>query len=1226
MEINFSKIEEQILEFWKKDKVFEKSIENRAKPKKILGIFPRKIRNFVFFEGPPTANAKPGIHHILARVYKDIICRYKTMQGFRVLRKAGWDTHGLPVELEIEKKLGFKTKQDIEKYGIANFNRECKKSVWEYKKEWEDLTERIGFWLDMEHSYITYENDYIETLWWEIKKIWQKGLLYQDYKVVPYCPRCGTALSAHEVAQGYQKIKEPAVFLKLKIKNQKSKTGLDFDDAYLLVWTTTPWTLPANVAIAANPKIKYVKVKVGFENFILAKDRVSVLEEYKILEEFDGRKIIGLKYEPIFVLCDPQVYTSAFRVIEGDFVNIEEGTGLVHIAPAFGEDDLAVVKKENKGVGEEQKQIPILMTVAQNGNFKDEVRKFAGMFVKDADPLIIQDLKERDILYKEEQYEHDYPFCWRCETPLLYYAKKSWFIGTQKIRKDLQENNQKINWVPDYLKEGRFGEWLKELKDWAVSRERYWGTPLPVWRCEKCKNIEVIGSRRDLFSQKFSKNRYLILRHGYSLSNEREIAISTLPEKIECPVTERGIEEVRKVAKILRKEKVDLIFSSDLLRTAQTAEIVSKELGIPKINFDERLRDIQAGIYEGKESKEYHSFWKNLKERFIKAPPAGESYNDVKMRIYQFLKEIDKQYEGKTILIVGHQRPLDMLRGAVEGLTLEEFLEKIEPDKIKTGEVKKIEFRLFPYNQGGELDFHRPFIDEIEFFCKKCGDIMRRVPEVSDCWFDSGSMPFAQWHWPFENKEMVDGGKPRINPFGIKRGKQFPADFISEAVDQTRGWFYTLLAVSTLLGFENPFKNVISLGHVLDKNGEKMSKSKGNVVDPWEIIGKYGADVLRWYFFTINQPGDAKRFDEGGLRDSLNKFILTLWNSYTFFETYTKNQISNIQYSKSKSRNLLDKWIVSKINRLILETTKNLDKYDIVSAARLIEKFVVDDLSNWYIRRSRQRFHSMSEGAPKNNKKVKENAAISVFETLKYVLEILAKLCAPFTPFLAEVIYNKAKNQKMGEGSIHLGDWPKTSKKLINEKLEKEMEQVRQICALGLKLRAGAGIKVRQPLASLKVKIQNSKVKINKELLNLIKNELNIKEAEIAKEIKREIKMQKRWLIETEGDITVAINSEITPELKEEGLVREFIRQIQDLRKKASLTPEDKIIIQYETSSSLEDLIKKNSKLIAEKTLSHNLIHLREKCLIEKEVEIDKEKLWLGLKSFARENKPIGLR
>jgi len=1203
MDINFPKKEEEILDFWKKEKIFEKTLE-RGRAKK--GLFSRflKPKVFVFFEGPPTANGVPGIHHFLARIFKDIICRYKTMRGFLVERKAGWDTHGLPVELEVEKKMGFKSKQDIERYGIAKFNEACKKSVWEYKGEWERLTERIGFWLDMEHPYITYDNNYIETLWWEIKKIWEKGLLSQDYKVVPYCPRCGTPLSGHEVAQGYKKVKDPAIYIKFKIKNfeerfNSSKKDLDLPEVqerFLLVWTTTPWTLPANVAIAVNPKLKYVEAQVGFTSFILAKEKAFLIQDSVILREFNGDDLCGLEYEPLYLSCDPQICSSAFRVIKGNFVNAEDGTGLVHIAPAFGVDDLEVIKKENENINDESKKIPILVTVDEKGNFKGEVRKFAGMFVKEADPLIIQDLKERGVLYKEEAYEHDYPFCWRCGTPLLYYAKKSWFIGVQKIKNELIKNNQKINWVPNHLKEGRFGEWLREIKDWAVSRERYWGTPLPVWQCERCENIEVLGSKKDFISQKVSKNNYFVIRHGRSVMNEKEIIISTLPEKVECPLTKEGEESVRQEVEKIKKEKIkiDLIFSSDLLRTKQTSEIIAKELGIKEIIFDSRLRDIQAGDADGKSIAEYFSFWKDAEEMFTKTRPGGECYNEVKIRMYNFIKEIDKKYEGRNILIVSHQRPLAMLEGAVLGLTSDEFSTKIEPNKIKTGEFRRIKFKQFPYDLSGELDLHRPYVDEVEFLCEKCGFKMKRVSEVIDCWFDSGSMPFAQWHWPFENEEL------------ITKRKQFPAEFISEAVDQTRGWFYTLLAVSTLLGFEAPYKNVISLGHVLDKKGEKMSKSKGNAVSPWDQIEKYGVDVLRWYFFTGNQPGEPKRFDEDAVKDFLNKFILTLWNSFVFFETY-KSQNKSVMarnFDFPKSKNILDEWIISKTCRLIKEVRNDLDKYDITSAGRAIEKFTVEDLSNWYIRRSRKRFQ-------KSENEEEKNQAI---QTSDFVMLTLSKLCAPFIPFLSEVIFRSFAEKTSGFlQSVHLSDFPKEKNSFINKTLEEQMDDIRKICTLALMVRAKAGIKVRQPLLRMEIKIEKAKTSLNEKLLELIKEELNIKEISLVKEIEKEIKNQRQWLIETEGKITVAIDSEITPELKEEGIVREVVRQIQELRKKAAFTPEDRINVFFSAENTLEELIKKNKKSITKDTLADDLIFSKKECLAEKTAQIDKEEVWLGV-------------
>jgi len=1163
METNLPKLEEKVLEFWKKNKIFDKSISQR-----------KRAKNFVFYEGPPTANAKPGIHHVLARSFKDIICRYKTMRGFKVLRKAGWDTHGLPVELEIEKKLGLKNKKDIEKYGIPKFNKKCKKSIWEYKKDWEQLTERIGFWVDMKNPYITYTPEYIESVWWIIKQIWKSGLLYKDYKVVPYCPRCGTPLSGHEVAQGYKKIREPAIYVKFQIKNQKSKIK-----SYLLVWTTTPWTLPGNVAVAVNPKFVYVKVKVGNENLILAKERIKEAGiEGKIIKEFKGKELVGLKYYPLFS-PKSDLGEKAFYVISGKFVSLEEGTGLVHIAPAFGEEDMEVGRENN---------LPVILNVDEEGKFKKEVKKWAGMFVKDADPLIIEDLKERNLLFRVEQYEHDYPFCWRCKSPLLYYTKESWFINMQKVKKDLIENNQKINWIPSHLKEGRFGEWLKEIRDWALSRERYWGTPLPVWECKKCGEQMVIGSKKDLISQKYSTNVYFILRHGKI--KKRKGIIYDWPSFSTFPLSEKGKKGIEKVAKKLSKEKIDLIFASDALRTQQTAKIVAKKLGL-KIHFDSRLRDINLGVYQGKKDKEFYKDFPLSLERFRKRPKGGENWTDIKKRILSFIKDIERKYKNKKILIVSHGDPLWILKGLMEGKSNKELLEeKVKKGVMKKAKFKKLEFKNLPYDENGNLNFHRPYIDIVKFICPECGDQMERVKELTDCWFDSGSMPFAQWHFPFENKKIFR--------------KQFPADFITEGIDQTRGWFYTLLAISTLLGFGPSYKNVISLGHVLDEKGEKMSKSKGNVVDPWLMIQKYGADSLRWYFFTVNQPGDSKLFSERELADSLRKFILTFLNCAVFWETYH----GKFKSKKPKSKNILDKWIVSKLNELILKVTENLDSYDVTTAARVLENFVVEDLSQWYIRRSRRRFQK-----PETEKELKKAS-----ETLKYVLLNLCRLTAPFTPFLSEQIYQKLKTQNSKLKSVHLEDWPKPKKKLIKEDLNEKMEQVRKIVSLGLRARAKAKIKVRQPLSRFQIPDSRLKIKDTKlrnELLNLIKEELNIKEIELVKNLRK----KKDWVIEKENGLKVALDIKITPKLKKEGQIREFIRQVQNLRKEAGLKPKNKVIIWFFGPSSLNKILLEEKNNILKEVKAKDL-KLGKKALklliLQKETKINEEKLWLGIQKM----------
>jgi isoleucyl-tRNA synthetase len=1154
MEINFPKLEEKVLRFWKKNQIFERSIEKGKK-------------DFVFYEGPPYANGRPGIHHFLARAFKDIVCRYKTMRGFRVLRKAGWDTHGLPTEMEVEKILGIKNKKEIEKLGIEKFIKECKKNVFLYKKEWEKFTERIGYWIDLKNAYITCSNEYIESVWFLLKKIYEKGLLYEDLKVSPYCPRCQTILSSHEVAQGYKRIKEPAIYVKFRVLNPEYK------NFSLLVWTTTPWTLPGNVAIAVNPSFDYSFLEKEGEVLILAKERAKALNiEGKILKEIKGKDLIGLRYQPVFDFYQPDFEKERiWEVLGADFVSLEEGTGLVHIAPAFGEEDMELIKFQNSNF-KFQKKFPVILNVDEEGKFKLEVKKFAGLFVKDADPLIIQDLKERELLFKEEIYEHDYPFCWRCKNPLLYYAKKSWFIKMTAVKEDLIKNNQKINWIPAYLKEGRFGEWLREVKDWALSRERYWGTPLPIWQCQNCNFQIIIGCKEDLIKQDFSKNRYLIVRHGESEMNQKGILISTLPEKIPCPLTKRGKEQILELAKRLKEEKIDLIISSDLLRTRETAKILAKELGL-KVIFDKRLRDIKAGIFEGKTLKEHHAFWKNYQERFQKSPKGGENYNQVKMRIYNFFKSLEKKYSGKTILVISHQRPLAMLEGAVKGYSIKDFYQKIEPRKMKTGELREIKFKILPYDKKGNLDFHKPYIDEVKFFCPKCKGMMKRVPEVIDCWFDSGAMPFAQYHWPFEN-----GKKPKL----------FPADYIAEGIDQTRGWFYTLLAISTLMDFGPPYKNVISLGHVLDEKGEKMSKSKGNVVDPWYIVRKYGADTTRWYFFTINQPWDSKLFSEKDVADALKRFILTFWNCYLFFETYGKKK----EKASFRSQNVLDRWILSRLETTIKEVTEDLEKYDITGAARKIEKFVLEDLSLWYIRRSRKRFQK-----PKDEKELKEASG-----TLKFVLLNLSKILAPFLPFLSEFIYQKIQTSCFGHltsnvenlPSVHLKNWPKINKKLINKKLEKKMETVREIVSLVLAQRQKAKIKVRQPLRELQ--ITKSDLKKEEELLELIKEEVNVKRISFGPEFK--------------------LDTEITPELKEEGILREIIRHIQEMRKEAKLKPKDRILVGYFGEEEFLKIFEKNKEKILKEARILDLIKKEGKFDLEKEIKVENKKIILGIKKI----------
>ncbi|HCU32153.1 TPA: isoleucine--tRNA ligase, partial [Candidatus Uhrbacteria bacterium] len=846
---NFPQIEEELLKNWEAEKIFEQTLAKDA-PK----------GRFVFFEGPPTANGRPGIHHVEARAFKDCILRYRTMQGYLVDRKGGWDTHGLPVEIEVEKQLGFSGKKDIEEFGIEPFNKKCRESVWRYLEDWQKITKRIGFWLDLEKPYVTYHSEYVESLWWIIKQIWDKGLLYQDYKVVPHCPRCGTSLSSHELAQGYKEVEDPAIYIKFKV-TKLVDGSVPAEPEFLVAWTTTPWTLPANVALAVGANIQYVKVKNNGVYFWVAKSRVeeSTQGDYEIVDEKEGSHLVGMEYEPLFDFSKKKMEGTdegkkrAWYVVPADFVSLEDGSGIVHTAVMYGVEDFELGQKLG---------LPKNHLVELDGTMSKECGEFAGLFVKDADPKIMENLTTRGLVLAQEKIKHTYPFCWRCKAPLIYYAKDSWYIKVSSLRDKLIEGNDQIHWEPDYIKDGRFGEWLREVKDWAFSRERYWGTPLPIWVCD-CGEKTCIGSFEEL----------------------RARATDTLP--------------------------------------------------------------------------------------------SGEG-------------------------------------------------------------------------QGGVFDPHRPFVDGILLNCDKCGGQMKRVPEVCDVWFDSGCMPFAQWHYPFENKEKID------------EGIAYPADYISEAIDQTRGWFYTLLAVATLLGKERPYKNVICLGHVLDAKGKKMSKSIGNVVDPVETINKYGADAVRWYMYSINQPGDSKRFDLKTLDEMIKKVFMILWNVMTFYELYEGGESGlnspTPRFGEAKGgkekESVLDRWALARLNQLIKDSTEQLENYKVTESVRAIADFI-NDLSTWFVRRSRDRFKGTDEAD--------KAAAIA---TLRECLLGITKLMAPFAPFLSDAIYLRMHG---GKASVHLDGWPIVDQAMLHEKLLERMARARSVVSKILEKRAESGRPVRQPLASATV-------------------------------------------------------------------------------------------------------------------------------------------------------------
>ena len=992
--LNFVEREKEVLAFWKENEIFEKSVEKN-----------KGHRSFNFYDGPPTANGKPHIGHILTRVMKDIIPRYKTMKGYYVRRKAGWDTHGLPVELEVEKQLGIDGKQEIEKYGIEPFIKKCKESVWKYKHEWEVMSDRIGYWADMKDPYITYDDRYIESVWWALKQMADKGLLYKGYKIVPYCPRCGTALSSHEVAQGYKDVEEKSVFVKFKVKGG--------DSTYFLAWTTTPWTLPSNVALCVNPAEDYAEIKVGGERYIMADALIGSLfkeDEYEKISVKKGKEYECTEYEPLFDY-DTGAKEKAYYVTCDGYVTLTDGTGVVHIAPAFGEDDSNVGKRYG---------LPFVQMVDGRGRFVDAAYDLKGVFAKDADKLVIERLKAEGKLFKELMFTHSYPFCWRCDTPLLYYARSSWFIKVTAVKEQLLASNASVNWMPPTIGTGRMGNFLENVIDWGISRERYWGTPLPIWVCNKCGKVHVVGSR----------------------------------------------EELRKL-------------------------------------------------------------------------------------------------------------------GGLDH----------------------------------DIELHRPYIDEVKWKCG-CGGEMVRTPEVLDCWFDSGSMPFAQWHYPFENKEVFE--------------ETFPADFISEAVDQTRGWFYTLLAVSTTLFGKSPFRNCIVLGHVNDKDGVKMSKHKGNVVDPFSVLDKQGADATRWYFYTSSAPWLPSRFSAENVSESQRKFMGTLWNTYAFFVLYAEIDKFNPAEHRLEDQRLtvMDKWVLSGLNTLIKVVDDGLNEYKITETARAIGAFV-DDLSNWYVRRCRDRF--WGSGMTKDKE--------AAYTTLYTVLSTLAKIIAPYVPFMAENMYQNLVVPffKDAPESVHLCDFPVADEKMVDKFLEEGMKDVLAVVMLGRAARNLAGIKNRQPLRRL---IYNGKKELSSALKALVEDELNVKDVQISSDsgkfISYELKPQLKTLgpkfgallgkirqilaehadeivaavrsagtytteadgrkielteedllisvksregysSESDGETTVALDTTLDDELIFEGAEREIISKIQTMRKEAGFDVTDHIEVGYRAEGVALEVFRKGA-------------------------------------------------
>ncbi|MDP2594154.1 MAG: class I tRNA ligase family protein [bacterium] len=1104
-------MEEGILAFWEREKIFEKSLAKRSPSW-------RKPRDFVFYEGPPTANGKPGLHHLESRAFKDAIPRYKTMCGYRVARRAGWDTHGLPVELEVEKELNFSGKKDIEKFGIAAFNTKCRESVMRYIDLWTSFTKRIGYWVDETRAYFTFDVSYMEVLWYLIAHAAQDERVYKDYKIVPWCPRCGTALSSHELAQGYADVKDLAVTAKFEL--------VDKPGTYLLAWTTTPWTLPGNVALAVGRDIEYVQALkmheepvlqgqamsedaggrafvMHEEHVIVAKTRADAVlgENAHIEAEFTGAELIGRRYRPLFEYAralapegEQSKFDKAYTVYDADFVTTNEGTGIVHTAVMYGADDFELGAK----VG-----LPRVHLVSPDGRFREGTGAYAGREVTDDEVAvdIVKDLVHRGLLYDKGKHEHAYPFCWRCKSRLIYYARDSWYIRMSDLRGTLVAENKKIHWEPGYIRDGRMGEWLAGAKDWAISRERYWGTPLPIWRSADGTEQLVIGSIDELKKHaKRSGNRYFVMRHGEAEGNVKGFFDSD--GNTTNGLTEKGRAQSRAGGTSLVGKGVTKIYASPLLRARQTAEIVAQALGISldAILYDERIRELGFGEFDGKTALEEFLAYR-ASHGFADPIPGGESYLDAKRRFGSFIYELERECAGETVLIVSHGIAIESLLTVVAGVGPEQSKKIVDRVilGVQYGESYPLDFVPLPHNDNYELDLHRPYIDDVVLVSEK-GTELRRVPEVIDVWFDSGAMPFAQ-----SSRERGDEPLDRF----LKK-IVYPADFIAEAIDQTRGWFYTLLAIGVLTGRGAPYKNVISLGHLLDADGQKMSKSKGNIVDPWGQMEKWGVDALRLWMYSISQPGDSKSYDERSVREAA-KALSWLENCASFYELCKDTSPSPAL--KMPTKRALDKWMEARLELATQEVTEAMEEYRLFEASRAVIA-LFEDLSQWYVRRSRAR--------------ARAGDAVAV-ATLRRALNISSRLLAPFAPFTAEHVFQIVRGPKDSE-SVHLANWPTLPRRLgifpthIDHPLLSAMKRVRALAGQAHELRQKALIKVRQPLASLTVPEE-----LAAELAALLAEEVNVKNILVGKELK--------------------LDTALTPELVREGDEREMARAVAEARK-----------------------------------------------------------------------------
>ncbi len=1118
--------EEAVLEFWKENQIFEKSLAKDS-PK----------GEYVFYDGPPFATGLPHYGHILGSAVKDVIGRYKTMSGFNVPRRWGWDCHGLPIENIVEKDLGISGKKAIEELGIDKFTEHARSKVLTYVGEWKMTIDRMGRWVDFDNSYKTMDNTFIESVWWALGEMNKKGLLYEGVRVLAYCPRCETPIANSEIAMdnSYKDITDISVYVKFKLNpGQKYGEGKETkDSAYLLAWTTTPWTLPGNTAIAINKDIIYsaLRVKGISELLIVANECIANVFKDKEIEivhnDIKGSNLVGLSYEPIFNYykkVDMPNKENIWKVWHADFVTLDKGTGIAHEAPAFGEDDMNLAKINN---------IPFIRHVEPNGFFSKEVIDFPDVKVKpkedhqSTDILIIKYLAHSGSLFAKEKIIHSYPHCYRCDTPLLYYALPSWFINIQKVKTDLLKKGEDMNWIPGHLKDGRFKNTMESAPDWTISRNRYWASPLPIWK-NKDGKVMMVSSVEDLKTKtKKSGNKYFVMRHGETECNVRGEVSSTVNN--DDNLTEKGVEQVLQSAGELKNKNIDYIITSPFVRTRETAELLASKIDFDKekIIYDDRLHEMSVPMYEGRKWQEYHDAYDKTVENFYKAPEGNESYEDVRRRSMSFLYDIESKYSNKNILIVTHGSPVWQMFSEVNGLTTEESLGIVKSEKnfnyLNNGEFVLLPFVPLPHNSNYKFDLHRPYIDSVVLVDEK-GDEYRRIPEVVDCWFESGSMPFAQDHFPFENKNWQQNN--------------FPSGFVAEYIAQTRTWFYYTHAISTILFGDAPFENVVTTGTVLAEDGSKMSKSKNNYPDPWVLFDKYGVDALRFYLMSSTlMKGEDVNFSEKMVQEVASKIISRFDNVVSFYELYRDN--NNRDEVNEVSTNVLDQWITARTLQFILEVKNGMEKYDLAEATKPFDLFI-EDLSTWYLRRSRERLKEGNKDA--NN-------------TLYFVIKETVQLFAPFMPFISEEIWKKIKLPS-DPVSVHLTDFFLDIKiENINTKIIDEMKEVREVVTLGLQARQKAGIPVRQPLG--KIRIMN--YELGEEYIEIIKDELNIKYIEFI----------------NGNEQKVELDTHITEELKQEGNYRELIRAIQDMRKKKGLSPNDIVSLSIATSVDGQEIINK---------------------------------------------------